>query len=611
MSPRLGKMPLVSRHCCKSLELVRALLRDLTSPLATSIGSKIDQGDWASVVGTEIDPRQYEDMDTFRSDYLAVEILSKFPNFDLGIDRQAVAIEKFLKSERDCAETNVRLAASYGERIPFSSPLVPILYQAQLKIGRLLGPFDWNEAARFFAFGPGSSLTLNRSRGDSFYKFGNLIPTTTKANAALAYCAICAVPRWRTHLSENSGQAPKTDGKPTFASGILVVEGNRISTVPKNAKTDRIIATEPDMNMYIQKGLGAVLRRRLKRVGVDLDSQELNQRLAREGSVDGSLATIDLSSASDSIATELVEMLLPVDWVTALKQCRSPVGVLPDGTILRYQKFSSMGNGFTFELQSLLFWALASSVIQYLGESDTRHAVYGDDIIVPVSCYSLLSEVLSYCGFTCNEKKTFATGWFRESCGKHYFRGVDVTPIYIRSAIDSSERLFWWVNSVRCKAADWQTYGCDIRFKSCYDLGISFLPKSLRRPSVPLFTESGLSDRQRFSDTAVGGDFDEVRPKRGSNPGVYTAVGYVRVFKPRVISGWPALLRSLSYLERGCSSAGVAITDFDRKWLTAGSPVRSMQFASVANSEIPTPNWSLRKVKSEILRWGNVGPWIG
>lgn len=142
--------------------------------------------------------------------------------------------------------------------------------------------------------------------------------------------------------------------------------GNKVTTVPKNSKTDRVIAIEPLMNMYVQKGIGGAIRHSLRSVGINLNDQTSNQRLAREGSLQGKLATVDLSSASDSVSLLLVEELLPPDWVAAIKLCRSPCGVLPDGSVINYQKVSSMGNGFTFELESLIFWAACSSVCQYL-----------------------------------------------------------------------------------------------------------------------------------------------------------------------------------------------------------------------------------------------------
>ena len=42
-------------------------------------------------------------------------------------------------------------------------------------------------------------------------------------------------------------------------------------------------------------------------------------------------------------------------------------------------------------------------------------------------------EVMSFCGFEFNREKTFTTGPFRESCGGHFWGGVDVKPFYIKN----------------------------------------------------------------------------------------------------------------------------------------------------------------------------------
>jgi hypothetical protein len=64
--------------------------------------------------------------------------------------------------------------------------------------------------------------------------------------------------------------------------------------------------------------------------------------------------------------------------------------------------------------------------------------VYGDDIIVPKNAYTVLAGLLETCLLKVNESKTHTTGFFRESCGMDAFKGVDVTPAYLRSAYSSA-----------------------------------------------------------------------------------------------------------------------------------------------------------------------------
>ena len=201
-------------------------------------------------------------------------------------------------------------------------------------------------------------------------------------------------------------------------------------TVPKNSDIDRCACKEPDLNMFLQKGLGNQIRRCLKRAGIDLNDQAINRELARVGSIDGSLMTLDLSSASDSVCTELVRLVLPPDWFYYMNLVRSPITMI-DNERHENEMFSSMGNGFTFELESLLFYALARATA-YFGGWKGRISVYGDDIIAPTGMYDDLVSALRFCGFRTNESKSFATGSFRESCGGHWDAGLDVTPFYIR-----------------------------------------------------------------------------------------------------------------------------------------------------------------------------------
>jgi hypothetical protein len=211
------------------------------------------------------------------------------------------------------------------------------------------------------------------------------------------------------------------------------VLGNLVTTVPKNAKTNRIIAIEPDWNSFFQLGLGAAIRSRLQRVGLLLDTaQAENRRLALIGSETGEYATIDLKAASDTVSLGLCDLLLPPHpdpLKGIIAQTRSLFGLCGDD-VVEYEKVSSMGNGYTFELETALFYALAractpSGVVR----------VYGDDVIMPSARAPLFIEVLKDLGMEVNLKKTFYTGDFRQSCGGHYFRGNDVTPPYFREAV--------------------------------------------------------------------------------------------------------------------------------------------------------------------------------
>jgi len=93
------------------------------------------------------------------------------------------------------------------------------------------------------------------------------------------------------------------------------------------------------------------MKKRLGLFGVNLRDQSVNQRYALLGSIDGSLATIDLSSASDTVSYALVMSLLPSGWFDLLDLFRSECVEVPGG-VIELEKFSSMGNAYTFELRA-------------------------------------------------------------------------------------------------------------------------------------------------------------------------------------------------------------------------------------------------------------------
>jgi hypothetical protein len=548
-------------------------------------------------VSLEVNPSDYSDIDEFRADYLSAELMSKYPSWDTGIDKAAVALEKFLLGEQACAETNHRLKSRY---VAASTTVTAesCIYTARRKIARLLGPFDWDEAAAHFAWGPGASTQVRSVQGDAYYKYGVTRPHVTRSCALLAGTAIAMSPVWYMQIAGLLPGASFAMPSPWLIARdhFDMVEGNRIVTVPKNAKTDRVIAIEPHMNMYVQKGIGSVIRSRLLEVGVDLNDQSLNQRLAQEGSRSGMLATVDLSAASDTISLELVEQLLPEDWVLAIKQTRSPVGVAPDGSKIEYQKVSSMGNGFTFELESLIFWALVSSVVDYNPEvTDRRIGVYGDDLIFSVTCYHQVVELLSFVGFKTNDKKSFCYGWFRESCGKHYFHGSDVSPFYVREDIDSNERLIWAANQVRRYASQRYGYGLDADLLDVYLLCLERLPPRLRRPTIP----------DGYGDGALFGDLDECLPFISRAPhGIEGFLGTVLLPVPRRtrVSGGALLLKALGRKSEVC---------FWRDHIPTKYIQSVVDRLPVGRSDtILSEGWSTRVHRILVPQWSDKGAWV-
>jgi len=559
----------------------------LRTPVGETAYSYLRKSKYEDLLALTVNPKDYSCASRFRDDYLVTELMSKFDSFDLGIDRDKVALDKFISSEKQCEQTNKRLSSLYesGLYTPYSPE--SFIWTAREKIARLLGSFDWDECSLNFGFGPGASSSLRRSKGDAYFKFGVVRPHTTKENSLLSLCAVKSSPSWFSYLL--NGRDPVEFSNLPISKQIEELfefsPGNKVTTVAKNAKTNRVIAIEPDLNMYIQKGIGSVIRSRLKRVGINLDDQTRNQQLALLASVSNKLTTIDLSSASDTISLELVRLLLPNDWFEALKQSRSSHGIMPNGSIICYQKVSSMGNGFTFELESLLFWAICSSVISLLKPADRQLAVYGDDLIVSSDIQHTILWLLKYLGFTPNPKKTFTDGPFRESCGKHYFLGTDVTPFYIRKDITSADRLIITANQIRRWAR--LTYGLDPRLKICYLSCVVLLPKVLRKPSIP----------DGIGDLALFGDFDECRPKRASRQFCgWKALGYQQLAVSLSPADVPLLIRNLFILSRRSDKVRALISE-----------ERELDL-SIVNLKSDKPKWLV--VRPTVPLWESYGPWL-
>jgi hypothetical protein len=230
----------------------------------------------------------------------------------------------------------------------------------------------------------------------------------------------------------------------------------RVITVPKTQKTPRIIAIEPTCMQYTQQSLMEKLYEYVDHEGdslglniVGFADQVPNQVLAREGSLHKELATLDLSEASDRVSNLLVKALLSrtPNLLGAVQACRSTRADV-DGQIIDLAKFASMGSALTFPMEAMVFStcvligyeeALNTRLTPKLvKELKGRVRVYGDDIIVPVDIVLQVMDTLKAYGFKVNQRKSFWNGYFRESCGKDYYAGEDVTVVRVRQDIPSS-----------------------------------------------------------------------------------------------------------------------------------------------------------------------------
>lgn len=379
-----------------------------------------------------------------RDRYLLDSLLSKYAivSPESQDERRNAAFNSTRDDERLNARTNVRLFSDtvfkrWGLRWD------TVVSCARGLIADCIGDYS-PDIYKYGKFSGGAAVGHRRIHGDPWYKFNRKLTVTPNAMRH-AIATIMCHPLWERTCRERYGDNPM--------DWVRVVRGNEGFTVPKNAKTDRFACKEPTGNMFLQSGIGRHIRTTLKRVGINLNDQTRNQQLAKLGSINGELATIDLKSASNSVTITLCYLLLNRDWYDAVVRCRSPEGKI-DGAWHRWEMMSSMGNGYTFELESLLFWALSEAVRRLTGTPGIV-SVYGDDIIAPVACSHALIAVLNYAGFRVNNDKSFIHGPMKESCGKHYHNGLDITPVYIRKPMTDTTRVIWFLNALR----RWATEG--------------------------------------------------------------------------------------------------------------------------------------------------------
>jgi hypothetical protein len=229
----------------------------------------------------------------------------------------------------------------------------------------------------------------------------------------------------------------------------------RVISVPKTLKSPRIIAIEPAHMMYMQQGilrcfLESYERDELLRKIIGFDDQGPNQSLARQGSADGRTATLDLSEASDRVSNELVKrMMAKWPWLArAIDATRSRRADVEGHGVIPLAKYASMGSALCFPVEAMVFTTMIFLGIEQslnvtlskklIRELSGMVRVYGDDLIVPADHVRSIVKVLESFGSQVNPAKSFWTGRFRESCGKEYLNGQDVSIVRVRQALPST-----------------------------------------------------------------------------------------------------------------------------------------------------------------------------
>ncbi len=371
----------------------------------------------------------------------------------LGFDPEATSYESFRAAEKRCGLINRKFAIlrmdpardSFRQEGKLAMAWIRSVIGARPSYKAIFNECEFGQGASVGVHGDATHVIRKLSKeqawtvtpGAIHHAFGGLLNNHHYLETLLEGRVMDG--RWVTCLDY-------TKAFDAYVRRLSIVNSNKISFVPKTAKTHRSIAVEPMLNGYVQTGIDQILKRKLKAVGIDLSDQSRNQEFARQGSLEDSdegFVTIDLRGASNSNAIGPIEYLYPPDWVEVFHRTRSHYYNYK-GLEKRYNMLCSMGNGFCFPVETLTFCAIC--IAGGAGVPGIDFTVYGDDIIIRKKHTKNVLGLLKHYGFSLNTDKTFLEGPFRESCGADWFVGEDVRPFTLDFAFDSVESFFKYLN---------------------------------------------------------------------------------------------------------------------------------------------------------------------
>ena len=371
--------------------------------------------------------------------------------------REKAAIDNYLACEQevadfeksvvhDIAERSVYQSSIDDESVDWRDELSSFRHISKWLFGEVLSQMDGDVYYASYGYyherhntlipkhGPGK--TADRLEGNQKY---DLTEWTRRLEEGGFPYGEYAIPNWRYYyLLDRVSFLEPGEERPV-----------KVTLVPKTPKTPRVIAQEPTCMQYAQQALAVPLAEYLEdpKYGlldmIGFTHQSPNQAMAMMGSLDGSLATLDLSEASDRVSNLLVKEMLE-RWPhlnEAVQSCRS-LRADVRGEVINLSKFASMGSALCFPIEAMVFLTVVFHGIcrvtgrpmgsKLVSEVGPRVRVYGDDIIVPTEYATSVAESLELFGFKVNSHKSFWTGKFRESCGGEFFAGEDVTISRIR-----------------------------------------------------------------------------------------------------------------------------------------------------------------------------------
>lgn len=557
------------------------------------------------------------------------QVLYCFYKYELPYDKQITdeVLQKFEKTEEEISPFNkyfndtVDLLAdnkdgSLFER-RFGAQIVPIVREARRLLQQLFANFDPLDI--FPRHGPGA--VAEKLEPWEKYLFKEIPSRLADVYSVDAYFYASL-----GHVCDAYNNPHRwvdvTDAEPAA----------RVCLVPKDSRGPRIISAEPLVFQWVQQGLRMAIYRLvedhpLTREEVRFTDQQPNQFAALLGSMTGSYATLDLQEASDRITVGLVRLLFPSQVLPALMASRSLLTQLPSGKQLRLNKFAPMGSALCFPIMALTIWSLLKASQRVCRAANegcfTRECamcakkdlgnpakgippttlgehcnplvyVYGDDVIVKTANAAHAISVLEAFGLRVNRDKSCTSGFFRESCGTDAYKGVDVTPVRIKTVWSSHPspdvyvayvdyaRAFFGMRSYvgpRQPRRYMETYHYLVsRILETYDS--RFIPDEacpVRAPRLPIVPLAGHGIRRKY--------------KNDLQTHSYLVYDVVPVSINKALPGWSKLLRWFAEAK------------------SAGSAMETNKHASEGMPQRPTPGrfsvgvYTLRATNKLVVLW--------
>lgn len=346
--------------------------------------------------------------DWFYSEQFFTNLLNKNPYVDTHYDPEYEARRVFREMEERCVGLDKRFDTLLS--IP---NMRSMLERWSFHVRKLMGPVAFGD----FPFSSGATTSV---------KTGNT-PIDRISDGEITYELF--------EFIMSFGPPPRDfyfHNKMKFGSA-------RLEFVPKTAKTHRVICIEPSYNAGFQRGIGLYLSKRLKRFGINLSTApDTHAFFAMWASMFGDFTTDDLTSASHLIYIKLVEFLVSPDWYVVLKATRSSTYKDKDMSFDLHH-FMPNGNGYCFELETIIFQAMLRACAERVGITDFSDILtFGDDLLYPTKMTNVVRAVCKNIGFITNVDKSFSNGFFRESCGGDYLNGHYIRPIYLKSGLSNS-----------------------------------------------------------------------------------------------------------------------------------------------------------------------------